>query len=77
MCDKAIKEQIYTYIRNYHLKHGYCPSVREIQQADIGISSLSTISRYVRSLIEEGRLERTHTWCRITLPKIDMDTMIS
>ena len=43
---------IYVY---YHTRHTF-PTMRELQQA-LNIPSLSTVSRYVHKLIDEGKIE--------------------
>ena len=49
-------EEIYNYI-TYHIKeHGYPPTVREIC-AELSIRSTSTVHRYLKELVSEGRIE--------------------
>ena len=49
-------EEIYNYI-TYHIKeHGYPPTVREIC-AELSIRSTSTVHRYLKELVTEGRIE--------------------
>lgn len=49
-------EEIYHYI-TYHIKeHGYPPTVREIC-AELSIRSTSTVHRYLKELVAEGRIE--------------------
>lgn len=49
-------EEIYNFI-TYHIKeHGYPPTVREIC-AELSIRSTSTVHRYLKELVSEGRIE--------------------
>ena len=57
MKEKTRKRQkkTYEYIRAYAAKHGYAPSMREIQDA-IGTGSTSTVHKDLRALESEGLL---------------------
>lgn len=48
---------VFEYIKN-RLTDGYSPSVREIQDA-MGFKSTSTAHRYIETLINAGKLEKT------------------
>ena len=48
---------VFEYIKN-RLTDGYSPSVREIQHA-MGFKSTSTAHRYIETLINAGKLEKT------------------
>ena len=50
-------QDIYEYIRD-SINNGYPPTVREICGA-VGISSTSTVHKYINLLIDEGYLEKT------------------
>ena len=47
-------EIIYAYILEYHKKHGYAPTYREIA-IFLGIST-STVNRAMKELIKQGKL---------------------
>lgn len=55
----ATRAQIMQYLHEYHAKHGYMPSYREIGAA-INISSTATIYMHMQYLINEGLLESEH-----------------
>jgi repressor LexA len=50
---------IYTFIRDYHGRHGVSPTIREIQEA-VGISSTSVVAYHIDKLIRLGQLRRVH-----------------
>lgn len=49
-------EEIYHYITCHIREHGYPPTVREIC-AELSIRSTSTVHRYLKELVSEGRIE--------------------
>ena len=48
--------RIYNTVVEYYKKHGYPPTVREIQDAT-GVKSISTIHYHIQKMIELGMLE--------------------
>lgn len=51
------------FIQTYNLDHGYSPSYVEIAE-HMGVKSKSSITRVVRSLIDQGRLQQRHRKAR-------------
>ena len=61
--NKTSKErcaEIYKYIKDFLLKKGYPPSVREIGEA-VGLSSSSTVHSYLHMLEDDGKIHRDPT----------------
>ena len=52
--------EIYKYIRDFLMKKGFPPSVREIGTA-VGLSSSSTVHSYLHMLEDEGKIHRDPT----------------
>lgn len=52
-----IKEEIIGFIDDYTRIHQYPPTIREIGAA-VGLRSTSSVHAHVKSLIEDGRLEK-------------------
>ena len=52
--------EIYKYIREFLMKKGFPPSVREIGTA-VGLSSSSTVHSYLHMLEDEGKIHRDPT----------------
>ncbi len=52
--------EIYKYIKDFLMKKGYPPSVREIGE-EVGLSSSSTVSSYLHMLEAEGKIHRDPT----------------
>ena len=52
--------EIYKYIRDFLMKKGFPPSVREIGMA-VGLSSSSTVHSYLHMLEDEGKIHRDPT----------------
>lgn len=64
MADRSRKSEIFAFINWYCTIYGYSPSYREIADK-IGLRSVSTVSKYVKQLEEEGRLTaNTKQKCR-------------
>jgi SOS-response transcriptional repressor LexA len=61
---KVHSNQIVEYLRTYHSKHGYAPSVREI--ADHFGVGISTAHRHLHSLMQTEEITaeagRSRTW---------------
>lgn len=51
-------ENVYQFIKNYHIRHGYAPSRREIGRG-CKIASISNVNAHLTKLVKEGRLEIT------------------
>ena len=51
------QEKILSYIKNYMYNNGYPPSVREIGSA-VGLSSSSTVHKYLHQLEQLGKINR-------------------
>lgn len=59
---------LYEYLRRYAHRHGYAPSLREMQLA-MGWSSVNTASHHLKQLEEIGLIERDYATTRgIRLP---------
>ncbi|MBP5200248.1 MAG: transcriptional repressor LexA [Schwartzia sp.] len=52
--------EIYKYIKDFLMKKGYPPSVREIGTA-VGLSSSSTVHSYLHMLEDDGKIHRDPT----------------
>ncbi len=52
--------EIYKYIKDFLMKKGYPPSVREIGE-EVGLSSSSTVHSYLHMLEAEGKIHRDPT----------------
>ena len=52
--------EIYKYIKEFLMKKGYPPSVREIGEK-VGLSSSSTVHSYLHMLEDEGKIHRDPT----------------
>ena len=52
--------EIYKYIREFQMKKGYPPSVREIGEK-VGLSSSSTVHSYLHMLEADGKIHRDPT----------------
>lgn len=57
---RQMKERFERYIQAYYRTRHKYPTMREIQMA-LDIPSLSTVSRYVHKLIDEGKIEWPET----------------
>ena len=55
--------EIYNFINDYNLEHGFCPTIREIGSA-VGLSSTSTVYNHVQKLIDYGYVSRNPTCSR-------------
>jgi len=53
----ARQQAIFDYIKEFIQKHGYSPSIRNIQE-DLGISSTSVVAYNLKGLEEKGKLQR-------------------
>ncbi len=66
------------FIRNYLAQHGYAPKFKEIGVA-IGVTSHGTIHRYVKSLEDQGYIEREKSHSRgmalVELPLVSPPTI--
>lgn len=77
---RSRKNDIYAFILWYVAVNGYSPSYREIGEK-VGLSSVSTVGKYVKQLEEEGKLTmndrqkcRSHSAARcIQLPPTTTD----
>ena len=59
MPDEALTKKEYeilTYITNYHNKHGYMPSIREICDG-VNVKSTSTVHYHLTEMFIKGVLE--------------------
>ncbi|MDD3392623.1 MAG: transcriptional repressor LexA [Bacilli bacterium] len=54
------QEEIFNYIKEYILSHGYPPTVREIGKA-LGVSSPATIHAHLNNLEEKGFIKKEET----------------
>ena len=59
MSNKIMKRRIMDFISGYSRTHGTMPSYRGIGAA-VGLRSPTSVSRYVKQLIDEGKLVSTH-----------------
>lgn len=50
------RDEVYNVIKEYIMKKGYSPSVREICQIT-GYKSTSSVHNHIQTLIKEGRIE--------------------
>lgn len=61
---KVQQSQIVDYLRDYHRKYGYAPSVREVAE-HFGVG-VSTTHRHLRSLVTQQEVTaqkgRSRTW---------------
>lgn len=62
------RNQVLIFIVEYNAANGYSPTFREIGQA-LGLRSISTVSKYVHLLIEEGELAHIDSRPRTLTPK--------
>lgn len=53
----ARQQAIFAYIKEFIQKHGYSPSIRNIQE-DLSISSTSVVAYNLKALEEKGKLQR-------------------
>jgi len=61
-------QALYEYLRRHARKHGYAPSFREMRDA-LGWESHSTVSYYMKQLIDVGLVEQDYATARaIRLP---------
>ncbi len=51
------QREIYDYITNFVLEHGYSPSLEEIG-GHFGLSSVATVHKHVHHLVEKGKLKK-------------------
>ena len=51
------QREIYNFIRNFVLEHGYSPSLEEIG-AHFGLSSVATVHKHVHHLVVKGLLKK-------------------
>ena len=67
---KIQADEIIEYLREYHVKHGYAPSVREVAE-HLG-AGVSTTHRHLRALIATREVTaqtgRSRTWRPSELP---------
>jgi repressor LexA len=61
------QKEIYDYIRNFVLEHGYSPSLEEIG-AHFGLSSVATVHKHVQHLVEKGLLKKAWNRSRSVEP---------
>ncbi len=54
----SIKAKVLQYVRLYHSRHGFSPSIRDIVN-DCGISSTSVVAYNLKKLEEDGVLSYT------------------
>lgn len=52
-----MSNEVLSYLETFITEHGYAPSVREIQH-QFGWASQDTAQRRLRSLVDEGKIER-------------------
>lgn len=51
------EERILEYIKEFMVKNGYTPTVREICEG-VGLSSSSSVQRYMERLVSKGEIEQ-------------------
>ena len=56
--DRALLDGILDYILDFQSRNGCSPTLRNIME-DLSLNSLSTVSRYVRALSDEGAIQLT------------------
>lgn len=56
------REKMLEYIKQFHKKHGYMPTYREIGEG-IGIYSLDSIHYQMNFMFDAGVLETEHRGC--------------
>ncbi|MBW2269651.1 MAG: transcriptional repressor LexA [Deltaproteobacteria bacterium] len=61
------QREIYDYISNFVLEHGYSPSLEEIG-AHFGLSSVATVHKHVHHLVEKGLLKKAWNRSRSVEP---------
>ena len=61
------QREIYDYIRNFVLEHGYSPSLEEIG-AHFGLSSVATVHKHVHHLVQKGLLKKAWNRSRSVEP---------
>lgn len=61
---RQVKDQFERYIESFYIAYHHYPTMRQIQKG-LDIPSLSTVSRYVHKLIDEGKIKPPEE----TLPK--------
>lgn len=50
------QKKVFQFIKDFHLRHGYSPTMAEIARA-IGINSRGVAHRYVKALADEGLIQ--------------------
>ena len=61
------QRQVYDYIRNYTLEHGYAPSLMEIRD-HLGLAAVSTVHEHIVNLEAKGFLKREDHKARSSVP---------
>ena len=61
------EQDVLDFIRSYRNEYGQSPSIREIG-AGIGLHSTSSIQKYIRSLTEQGYLQKREGKTRALIP---------
>ena len=56
--DQTLADSILDYIRDFQSRNGCSPTLRNIMD-DMSLNSLSTVSRYVKALADEGAIQLT------------------
>ena len=56
--DQTLADSILDYIRDFQSRNGCSPTLRNIMD-DMSLNSLSTVSRYVQALADEGAIQLT------------------
>ena len=62
------KDEIFTFVKEYIAENGFSPSVREICKG-VGLSSTSSVHRYLREMMEDGRISNAKNRPRTIMPE--------
>ena len=54
---RSKEKEIYRYIKDFAIEHGYLPSIREIGNG-VGLKSTSSVVRYMEDMQHKGYINR-------------------
>ena len=67
IADMNREQEVLEYICAYRAEKSFSPTIREIGEG-IGLRSISSVQKYIHSLMDKGCLERTDGTARTLVP---------